>query len=95
MSIIGDRIRKIRLAGGWGQAELARRAGMSPQQLNNIERGRRSHLRFRTVDRLAEALGIPMFWFTTRDPEIIAFFQEAVPTGAKEHRDAVLQRRIK
>ncbi len=43
----------------------------------------------------AKALGIPMFWFTTRDPEIIAFFQEAVPTGAKEHRDAVLQRRIK
>ena len=55
---IGEKIRKLRLSNGYGQAELARKAGMTPQQLCNIEKGRRPRVAFVTVQKLAKALNV-------------------------------------
>lgn len=37
--MMGDELRRLREQRGWSQAELARRAHMSRQHLNSLERG--------------------------------------------------------
>ncbi len=37
--MLGDDLRRLREQRGWSQAELARRAHMSRQHLNSLERG--------------------------------------------------------
>jgi transcriptional regulator with XRE-family HTH domain len=57
MMPIGDRIRQIREREVWGQAELARAAGISVASLWQIEHGQRSP-RPLTIRKIAKALEI-------------------------------------
>ena len=56
---LGDTIRRLRTDRGVGQAELARRIGISPSALSQAERGVRG-VSGETVLRLWEALGVPV-----------------------------------
>jgi transcriptional regulator with XRE-family HTH domain len=55
---IGQQVRAQRVAAGLSQAELARRIGVSPSALSQVERGRHG-LSGETLTRLWAALGIP------------------------------------
>jgi transcriptional regulator with XRE-family HTH domain len=55
---IGEQIRAERIAAGLSQAELARRIGVSPSALSQVERGRHG-LSGETLTRLWATLGIP------------------------------------
>ena len=54
---IGSRIRAARLKYGMSQAELARRIGITPNSLNEIEHGRSEPLASR-VEAIARVLGV-------------------------------------
>lgn len=54
---IGERIKRVRERKSWGQAELARQAGISPNTLYRIEKGTHPP-RPVTVRKLAQALGV-------------------------------------
>jgi transcriptional regulator with XRE-family HTH domain len=54
---IGSRIRAARLKYGMSQAELARRIGISPNSLNEIEHGRSEPLAMR-VEAIARVLQV-------------------------------------
>ena len=54
---IGERIKAAREAKVWGQAELARAAGISPNTLWRIESGQHAP-RPATIRRIAETLGV-------------------------------------
>ena len=56
---IGELLRTQRVARGLGQAELARRFGISPSALSQIERGV-SGLSETTLERAREVLGLPL-----------------------------------
>jgi transcriptional regulator with XRE-family HTH domain len=55
---IGEQVRAQRIAAGLSQAELARRIGVSPSALSQVERGRHG-LSGETLTRLWAILGIP------------------------------------
>jgi len=55
---VGQQIRAQRVASGLAQAELARRVGISPSALSQVERGRHG-LSGETLTRLWEVLGVP------------------------------------
>ena len=65
MSIVGENLRAIRKQRGFGQVELARRAGLTQPSISELETGRRG-AQTGTLERLAAALDVP----------ISAFFQE-------------------
>ena len=52
----GDLLRRLRLAAGFSQEALAERAGLSPDAVAALERGRRRHPRPYTIRLLADAL---------------------------------------
>jgi predicted ATPase/DNA-binding XRE family transcriptional regulator len=54
----GAQLRALRLAAGLTQSELAARAGVSPDAVAALERGRRQHPRAATVRALSAALGV-------------------------------------
>jgi transcriptional regulator with XRE-family HTH domain len=54
---IGDRVRRLRFYRGWSQQELARRTGLSPGHISDIENGVRKNIQARTVKKLAKGLG--------------------------------------
>ncbi len=58
MGIIGRRIREIREREVWGQAELARAAGISIAGLWQIEHDKREP-RPATIRKIADVLGVP------------------------------------
>lgn len=58
LSQFGDRLRHHRRRAGLTQGELAERAGIARQSVNNIEVGRFAPT-IETVARLAEAIGVP------------------------------------
>lgn len=51
-------LRRLRVARGWVQVELARRIGSSESQVCQMETGRRS-ISLSTIDRLALAMKVP------------------------------------
>ncbi len=69
---VGERIRQVREQKVWGQAELARKAGVSANTLYRIETGRHAP-RAVTIRKLAQALGV--------SPETLAW---SLPRGLAE-----------
>ena len=57
-SSFGARLRKLREVAGLTQEELAGRAGLTPNAISDLERGRRRHPYPHTVKSLADALGL-------------------------------------
>ena len=57
-STFGQQVRALRLAGGWTQAELAERSGLSERTVSDLERGLRSTAYPSTARRLAAALRV-------------------------------------
>lgn len=53
----GDRVKALRLAKKWTQAELAHRAAITEKQLRDVEQGNRD-LQLRGFRRLCIALGV-------------------------------------
>lgn len=53
-----DLLRRYRVAAGLTQEDLAERAGLSPKDISDLERGARTHPRRDTVHLLAAALGL-------------------------------------
>ncbi|TRO96761.1 helix-turn-helix transcriptional regulator [Glycocaulis profundi] len=66
---IGKRIAQRRKALGETQAGLARKAGMTRQNLWKIETGRASRIDAAVIDRLARALKTPAGWFFEGGPQ--------------------------
>jgi transcriptional regulator with XRE-family HTH domain len=56
---LGERLRELRTRRGVGQADLARRVGISPSALSQAERGVRA-VSAETLLRILEALGLPV-----------------------------------
>lgn len=54
---LANRIRRIREASGFSQAEIAYRCGMSPSAYGQIER-KASRSTFETLQKIADALGV-------------------------------------
>jgi transcriptional regulator with XRE-family HTH domain len=91
---IGEQVRAQRIAAGLSQAELARRIGVSPSALSQVERGRHG-LSGETLTRLWATLGIP--FGPGSSPTPVAYrlarrgaHQPVVP-GAGMHGETVLQ----
>ncbi len=66
---IGSNLRALRNRRGWGQQELARRAGITQPVISVLESGRQERARSDTLAKLAEALGV----------EVGDFFAEGAP----------------
>ena len=60
------RVRELREARGWSQAELARRAGVRVATVNRIELERTNAIDFRVLDVLAYALEVDPGYLITR-----------------------------
>lgn len=58
MTPITLRVRELREARGWSQAELARQAGIRPSTLSAIENGQTNGVDFKTLEKLAGALEV-------------------------------------
>ncbi len=56
--MFGKRLSQLRLEQGLSQSELARRAGLAPSAINNLEHGRRWP-RETTLHKLAAGLNVP------------------------------------
>src|ERR1700716_4065908 len=56
--MLGASLKKLRLAAGMTQEELAERAGISARTVSDVERGLRSVVHHHTAGRLASALGL-------------------------------------
>ncbi|MFJ3472164.1 helix-turn-helix domain-containing protein [Microbacterium maritypicum] len=57
-SVLGARVREVRLAEGLTQEGLAEKLGVTPRYLAGIERGERN-LTLDSIDALAHQLGVP------------------------------------
>jgi transcriptional regulator with XRE-family HTH domain len=53
----GDRIRRYRMARGWSQRELARRAGVRHAMISDLETNKRRSTQLSILEKLADALG--------------------------------------
>ena len=58
MNLFGEQLRRLRRRSGLSQETLAARAGLSPEAVSLLERGRRSP-RLTTMRLLAEGLSLP------------------------------------
>lgn len=58
MELIADTVRRLRLAAGWSQEQLAEHAGVARATVQNLEAGRRTWVRVSTARKLANALGV-------------------------------------
>lgn len=54
--IVNDRLAEL----GWSRSDLARAAGISPQDVTHLLNGRRDNPRAATIDNLIEALGLDL-----------------------------------
>jgi transcriptional regulator with XRE-family HTH domain len=57
---LGERVRAMRLAKGYGPTELASLAKVSRSALYLLETGKQARPRAKTTRRLAEGLGVPL-----------------------------------
>jgi len=62
------RVKELREAMGWTQAELARRAKVRPSTLVDIEKGRTKRVQLDVLDRLATVLDVDPGFLITRTP---------------------------
>lgn len=58
MTPITLRVRELRTAKGWSQAELARRAKVRRAMLSELEAGKRRRIDLAILERLSTALGV-------------------------------------
>lgn len=58
MAALRLRIRDFRVAKGWTQAELARRAAVRTATISDMENGKVQRIDLPLLDRLARALGV-------------------------------------
>lgn len=65
---LGERIRRERERAGLGQRGLAEAAGLSQPTLHRIEAGTRAQVTLAEVDRVAQALDVPLRLLTTGSP---------------------------
>lgn len=68
LNTLGDRLRRIRLASGLGQQELAERAGIAAGTVSMAERGR-AFIDDRTLAALAQVLDVDPSYFAHPGPE--------------------------
>jgi len=59
-SQVASRLRGLREARGWTQSELADRASLGEKYYQNLEAGRRRNPSLETLNKLAEALEVPV-----------------------------------
>ncbi|MFC8450439.1 helix-turn-helix domain-containing protein [Kitasatospora sp. NPDC057223] len=64
----GERIRRERERAGFTERQLADRAGLSQSTLHRIEHGTRAAVTLAEIDRIAEALEIPLRLITSGNP---------------------------
>jgi transcriptional regulator with XRE-family HTH domain len=70
MTPITLRVRELREAKGWSQAELARRAKVRRAMLNELEAGKRQRIDLSILERLAGALEVdPALLLVTTPPK--------------------------
>ncbi|WP_051026744.1 helix-turn-helix domain-containing protein [Nocardia higoensis] len=67
--IVGDNVRRIRLARGMSQEALAEQVGLHRTYWGGIERGRRN-LTLRGVERIADMLGVDVHALLSPDMEV-------------------------
>jgi transcriptional regulator with XRE-family HTH domain len=67
MARIGAEVRQWRQAYGMSQAELARRAKISLQAMNDLEQGRTKDPRFSVMQRIARVLGVSLDHFSATE----------------------------
>lgn len=65
---LAEKVRRLRVARGWTQAELARYSGLGASTLAHIERGSRLRVQPQTMRALAAAFGVPDSYFLSDDP---------------------------
>jgi transcriptional regulator with XRE-family HTH domain len=91
---IGEQVRAQRIVAGLSQAELARRIGVSPSALSQVERGRHG-LSGETLTRLWATLGIPFGPSGTQAAPAYRLARrgahQPVTPGAGMHGETVLQ----
>jgi XRE family transcriptional regulator, regulator of sulfur utilization len=58
MSPIRLRVKELRDVKGWTQEQLAEHAGLTRATVNRIERGQIERVEFKTLEALADALGV-------------------------------------
>lgn len=60
---LAEKVQAARRAKGWGTRELARRAGITPQNIDHIEKAITLDPRLSTIVALARALDKPLEYF--------------------------------
>jgi transcriptional regulator with XRE-family HTH domain len=63
------RIRELREAKGWSQAELARRSGVPQSSISRLESGEQESVNFQHLERLADVLGVHAALLIAHEPE--------------------------
>jgi transcriptional regulator with XRE-family HTH domain len=58
--MVGDIVKALRETRGWNQTELARRAGLRSQQINQLESGKKGNPTQKTIEALARAFEMPV-----------------------------------
>lgn len=74
---VGARVRAIRRQGGWSQSQLADKTRRSVETISSIERGK-ALPNFETLERLAEALDVPIKEFFAFDRKATSASREAL-----------------
>lgn len=72
MSTLGGRITKLRTERKWTQSELARLSGISQSNINLIESGTRSDIKYDTIIGIARA-------FRISTDELMGYDKDAIP----------------
>ena len=71
----GDKIRQIRIKKGFGQAELSRKAGLSPQTLFKYEKNIITNIPLNSIISLAKALEVDaselVNWYDNRTEQAV------------------------